>query len=100
MSGLDQDDYSTSDPDDFDRGSGDPEIGRELTQFFLYLLSDGQALRDYYDRSTRNDVIGRQGFSTAAGDLLRDGTLKEIEEHILAIRGSYAKPLVIVWPPM
>jgi hypothetical protein len=98
MSGLGQD--GTIDPDDFNRGDGDPDVGRELTAFFLFLLSDGEALRQYYDRSTRDDVIGRQGFQTGAGDLLRDGSLKEIEEHILAIRGSYAKPLVIVWPAM
>lgn len=89
-----------SDNDDFDRGNGDPEIGKELTAFFLYLLSDGAALREYYDRSTRNGLIDRRGFKTGAGDVLRNGSLAEIEEHILAIRGSYAKPLVVVWPPM
>lgn len=88
------------DGDDFNRGDGDPEIGRELTDFFLYLLSDGAALRDYYDRDTRSDVIARRGFKTRAGDVLREGSLTEIEEHILAIRGSYAKPLMVVWPPM
>jgi hypothetical protein len=100
MSGLDQDDNGATDPDDFDRGDGDPAVGRELTAFFLYLLSDGEALREYYDRSTRDDVIDRQGFQTNAGDLLREGSLKQIEEHILAIPGSYAKPLTIVWPAM
>lgn len=85
---------------DFDRGGGDPAVGKELTSFFLYLLSDGTALRDYYDRATRDSVIDRQTFETIAGDLLRDGSLKEIEVHILAQGGSYAKPLVIVWPAM
>ena len=88
-----------SNPDP-DRGDGDPEIGKELAEFFLYLLSDGDALRDYYNRPTRNDVIGRRSFKTDAASLLENGSLKEIEEHILAIGGSYAKPLVIVWPAM
>jgi hypothetical protein len=89
-----------NDRDDFDRGKGDPDIGRELTEFFLYLLSDGEALRQYYDRATRDAVIDRRGFNTGAGDLLREGSLKEIEEHILAVGGSYKKPLVVVWPSM
>ncbi|MBA2383357.1 MAG: hypothetical protein H0V68_01650 [Actinobacteria bacterium] len=93
-------DGGTIDPDEFDRGSGDPEVGRELTDFFLYLLSDGKALRDYYDRGTRDSLIDQRGFTTRAADLVREGSLKEIEEHILAVRGSYAKPLVIVWPAM
>jgi hypothetical protein len=86
-----------SDPD---KGNGDPEIGKELADFFLYLLSDGEALRDYYNRPTRSDVIGRQGLRPDAASLLENGSLKEIEEHILAVGGSYAKPLVIVWPAM
>jgi hypothetical protein len=89
-----------NDGDEFDRGKGDPDTGRELTDFFLYLLSDGEALREYYDRATRDEIIGRQGFNTNAGDLLREGSLKEIEEHILSVGGSYRKPLVIVWPAM
>lgn len=79
---------------------GDPNVGEELRQFFLYLLSDGEALTAYYDRERRNDVIARRGFKTEAGDLLRDGSLREIEEHILAVTGSHASPLLIVWPPM
>ena len=89
-----------NDGDDFDRGDGDPEIGRELAEFFLYLLSDGAALRDYYDRGTRDGLLDRRGFKSRVGELLRDGSLREIEEHILAIEGSYAKPLTIVWPAM
>lgn len=89
-----------NDGDDFDRGKGDPDIGEELTKFFLYLLSDGEALRRYYDRATRDSVIGRHGFNTRAAELLREGSLKEIEEHILSVGGSYKKPLVIVWPAM
>lgn len=79
---------------------GDPLVGEELRQFFLYLLSDGEALTAYYNRDRRDEIIARQGFKTGAGDLLRDGSLREIEEHILAVPGSFAKPLVIVWPPM
>jgi len=81
---------------------GDPKIGEELRQFFLYLLANGDALQRYYDRETREEVISKQGFATSAGDLLRDGTLREIEEHILAVTNSprQAAPLMIVWPPM
>ena len=98
MSGLGQ--SGPTDPDDFNRGDGDPDVGRELTAFFLELLADGEALKRYYDRDTRDGLIDDRQWSTNAGDLLRNGSLKEIEEHILAIRGSYAKPLVIVWPAM
>ena len=79
---------------------GDPNVGEELRQFFLYLLSDGEALTAYYDRDRRDGVIARRGFKTGAGDLLREGSLRDIEEHILAVTGSQARPLLIVWPPM
>ncbi len=86
--------------DDFNRGNGDPEVGKELTEFFIDLLRDGDALRRYYDRDTRDGLIAEREFATRAGELLQGGSLNEIEEHILAVRGSYAKPLVIVWPAM
>ena len=89
---------------DFNRGEGDPAIGQELKEFFLYLLSDKHALRDYYDRgeegveeSPRDRLIRERQFKTDAGELLKTGTLKKIEEHILAVEGSYSKPLTIVW---
>jgi hypothetical protein len=105
MSGLGQD---GTDPDDFNRGDGDPEIGKELTEFFLHLLKDGKALKQYYDRGTDDDGVTRREllirdyrFNTRAGEiLLEKDSLKAIEEHILAVPGSYAKPLVIVWPAM
>jgi len=100
MDGSETGDGGMHDPDDFDRGNGDPEIGKELTMFFLDLLSNGKDLRDYYDRGKRDDFITGRGLSTRASTLVREGSLSEIEEHILAVRGSYAKPLVIVWPAM
>lgn len=100
----DMDDGGEPSNDDFNRGDGDPAVGKELTEFFLFLLSDGKALRQYYDRgsddaeeSPRDRLIGTRRFQTQAGELLKTGTLKEIEEHILAVQGSYAKPLTIVW---
>ena len=89
-----------SDNDDFNKGSGNPDIGRELTRFFIGLLEDGEALRRYYDRDTREEFIGNQGLSEEAARLVLGGSLNDIEEHILAVPGSYAKPLVIVWPAM
>ena len=89
-----------SDNDDFNKGNGDADLGRELTRFFIGLLQDGEALRRYYDRDTREEFIGDQGLSEEAARLVRGGSLNEIEEHILAVPGSYAKPLVIVWPAM
>jgi hypothetical protein len=89
-----------TDGDDFNRGNGDPDIGRELTAFFIGLLQDGEALRNYYDRDTREEFLSNRGLRTDVTDLLRDGSLSTIEEHILAVPGSYAKPLVIVWPAM
>ena len=89
---------------DFNRGNGDPAVGKELKEFFLYLLADKHALRQYYDRgeegveeSPRDSLIRERQFKTNAGELLKTGTLKEIEEHILAVEGSYSKPLTIVW---
>ena len=92
--------------EDFYRGDGNPEIGEELRTFFLKLLSDPQALRQYYDRgekdlldddTPRGQLIDSQEMQDETKRLLKNGTLKEIEEHILAIPGSYAKPLHIVW---
>jgi hypothetical protein len=97
-----------------DRGSGDPDIGAALTEFFLALLKNGDDLREYYDRSGRDNVINRlvprtlaadnttldDAKRTTAVDLIREGSLRDIEEHILAQGGSYAKPLTIVWPAM
>ncbi len=92
--------------EDFYRGEGNPEIGEELRTFFLKLLADPEALRRYYDRgerglldddTPRGMLIAEQEMSDEARELLKNGTLKEIEEHILAIPGSYAKPLHIVW---
>jgi hypothetical protein len=89
-----------SDNDDFNRGNGNPDIGRELTRFYIGLLQDGEALRRYYDRDTREEFIANQGLSEEAARLVLGGSLNDIEEHILAVPGSYAKPLVIVWPAM
>lgn len=82
---------------------GDPAIGEELRQFFLWLLSDGKALTEYYDPDGREGIIDGREFASEPDEvrrLLKDGTLREIEEHILAVRGSVARPLVVVWPPM
>lgn len=83
---------------------GNPEIGEELRQFFLWLLSSGETLTQYYDPSQREAIIDGRDFANEDPDevrrLLKDGTLREIEEHILAVQGSQARPLVIVWPPM
>ena len=93
--------------EDFYRGDGDPEIGEELRTFFLKLLADPAALRQYYDRgekglvdeeTPRGQLIDTQDeLRDETKELLKRGKLKEIEEHILAIPGSYAKPLHIVW---
>ena len=92
--------------EDFYRGDGNPEIGEELRTFFLKLLADPEALRRYYDRgepgqldddTPRGQLIDEQHVSAETRELLKNGKLKEIEEHILAIPGSYAKPLHIVW---
>lgn len=100
MSDVGQDGSSMSE-DDVDRGEGVETVGRELIDFFLYLLSDGEALKRYYNRGTRTEIIGgRPGLSPHAKKVLEEGSLREIEEHILAVGGSYAKPLMIVWPPM
>ena len=82
--------------------AGDPEIGEELRQFFLYLLANGDAMQRYHDPEGREEEIGRRGFKTDAANLLRDGSLREIEQHILAVTNSplKARPLMIVWPPM
>ena len=99
MSVPEQSGSGTGDNDDFNRGDGNADIGRELTKFFIGLLQDGDALRRYYDRDTREEFIGTR-LTGEAATLVRDGRLNEIEEHILAIPGSYAKPLMIVWPAM
>jgi len=92
--------------EDFYRGEGNREIGEELTRFFLMLLADPAALRQYYDRgepgldeeeTPRSRLINGQDFRDDTKELLKNGTLKTIEEHVLAIDGSYAKPLWIVW---
>ena len=89
-----------TDPDDFNRGDGDADVGRELTRFYIGLLADGEALRRYYDRDTRGGLIDEHKGYERRATSCANGSLKEIEEHILAIHGSYAKPLVIVWPAM
>jgi hypothetical protein len=86
--------------DGVNRPPGDAKIGKELTEFFIGLLKDGDALKRYYDRDTRESLIDERAWDTEAGDLIRDGKLKDIERHILAQGGSYAKPLMIVWPAM
>jgi len=92
--------------EDFYRGDGDPEIGEELRAFFLKLLADPDALRRYYDRgekgllddeTPRSQLIDTENLRDETKELLKNGRLKEIEEHILSIPGSYAKPLHIVW---
>ena len=83
----------------------DPKIGQELRDFFLDLL-DGKNLvayhegRDEYISSRRQQVIGDTGLSDEAERLLREGTLREIEEQIMAVTGSHkAVPLFTISPP-
>ena len=92
--------------DEFYRGEGDEAIGKELRTFFLKLLAEPETLRQYYDRgepglaeeeTPRSRLINGQNMRDETKELLKSGSLKMIEEHILAIEGSYAKPLSIVW---
>jgi len=83
----------------------DPKIGQELRHFFLDLL-DGKNLvayhegRDKYISGRRQQVIGDKGLGDEAERLLREGTLQEIEEQVMAVEGSHkAVPLFIISPP-
>lgn len=82
-----------------------PQIGQELRDFFLDLL-DNKNLRAYHDDrdtyiATRcQGVIGDKGLSKEAELVLREGTLRDIEEQIMAVEGSHkAIPLFVVSPP-
>lgn len=73
-----------------------------VREFFVKLL-EGNNLADYY--ADRDAYIARQqeGYGLAPGDadLIRSGTLAEIESRLLAEHSSPGpKPLLIVWPPM
>jgi hypothetical protein len=74
------------------------ETGRELQRFFIGLLENGQDLRDYTSPGLRQDVVGRKELSEYARWLLEEGSLREIEENIVQIPGSHARPWLIVWP--
>jgi len=81
----------------------DAEIGEELRQFFLKLITDGSALQQYNDPEQRESLIRRQGFAySETADLLVNGTLAQVEEKIRAVTSnpSGAMPMLIVWPPM
>ncbi len=81
-------------------GTPNEDTGRELQKFFIELLASGEDLKNYTTPSTRHGVIGQKDLSQYAQDLLRDGSLREIEENIAKIPGSQARPWLIVWPPM
>ena len=80
----------------------DVNTGRELRQFFVELLLDGN-LADY--TSNRETYVQRQRVSGIVSDTTMDliltGSLAEIEDNIKLVTGSrHAVPLLIVWPPM
>lgn len=76
--------------------------GRQLRQFFVELLLDGNLAAYTTDREA---YVHRQRHSGVVNDettdLLLNGSLAEIEENIKLVTGSrHAVPLCIVWPPM
>lgn len=80
----------------------DANIGRQLRQFFVELLLDGN-LPDYTaDRKAYVQAQRHAGIvDDETMDLILNGSLREIEEHIKAVTGSnHAVPYLIVWPPM
>lgn len=71
-----------------------------LREFFVKLLEDDNLAQYYADR---DGYIDRQqegyGLSPDDAELVRSGTLAEIESRILAEHNSPGpKPLLIVWP--
>lgn len=72
-----------------------------LREFFVNLLQ-GDNLAEYY--ANRDAYISRQtkeGLGADDADLIRNGTLADIEARLLAEHNSPGpKPLLIVWPPM
>jgi hypothetical protein len=83
-------------------GEGDDTTGHELRQFFLDLLAEKNLQAYHEDRAeyvrTRNGdgLIGDE-----ATELLLDGSLREIEEHIKRVTGSAnAWPVMVVFPPI
>jgi hypothetical protein len=85
-----------------DENIGEPneDTGRELQKFFIELLASGDDMKDYTTPSSRQGVIARKELSPYAQNLLKKGSLREIEENIAMIPGSQARPWLIVWPPM
>jgi len=83
----------------------DPKIGQELRDFFLDLLDSKNLVayheaRDKYISARLKQVIGDKGLSGEAERLLREGTLREIEEQVMAVTGSHkAVPLFVISPP-
>lgn len=74
-----------------------------LREFFVELLHDDNLVA-YYEN--REDYITRKekqenGLSPDDAELLRTGSLGDIERRILAEANSPGpKPYLIVWPPM
>lgn len=72
-----------------------------LREFFVKLL-EGDNLAQYYaDRDAYIDRQQEYGLNPGDADLIRNGTLAEIERTLLAQANSPGPlPLLIVWPPM
>jgi hypothetical protein len=73
-----------------------------VREFFVRLLEDDNLARYYEDR---NGYIGWReengDLTPEDAELLRSGTLAEVEQRLLAEHKSPGpKPLMIVWPPM
>lgn len=73
-----------------------------VRDFFVKLL-EGNNLADYY--ADRDAYIDRQlkenGLSRDDANLIRNGSLADIEQQLLAEANSPGpKPYLIVWPPM
>lgn len=71
-----------------------------LREFFVKLLQDDNLAQYYADRDRYIDAQQeRYGLSHDDAELIRSGTLAEIESRILEDHDSPGpKPLLIVWP--
>jgi hypothetical protein len=87
-------------PDEDIEPQGDEAVGRELQEFLLELLKDGN-LKEFQGAG-RNRYLNerRNGFSAEAWRVLSMGDMRALEAHIGAIPGSRAVLMYVVCPPM
>ena len=73
----------------------------DLREFFVKLLQDDNLAEYYADRDAYINRQQEYGLNPGDADLIRNGSLAEIERTLLAQANSPGpKPLLIVWPPM